>query len=222
MKLICITGIDGAGKTRLAHEVAAALRQQGMPATYVYGRLYPVISRLLMNLGRVVLLREHDPWQNYRAYTAGKKQTMRNPLVAWPYTIAVLLDYYVQIWCKLLPHLFSRQVIVLDRYVYDTVISDLTVHLNYSPAQTERAIEWGLRLLPVPALTILIDLPEEVAFSRKTDIPHIDYLKERSGWYRKLCDRPEVERFDGTGSARSLLVDAMSRITSQLNGDLSP
>jgi len=222
MNLVCITGIDGAGKTTLARNIAVTLRQQGRPAVYVYGRIYPIISRLLMALGRAILLRKDDPRQDYGAYTTSKKQTMCNPLLAWPYTAAVLFDYYIQVWFKLLRHLFSRRIVVLDRYIYDTVISDLTVHLNYSPAQTERAIERGLRLLPTPMLTVLIDLPEQVAFSRKTDVPHIDYLRERRGWYLRLVIRPEVERLDGAGSPESLLQTSLARIIGQLTGGSSP
>jgi thymidylate kinase len=222
MNLVCVTGIDGAGKTTLARNIAVALRKQGRPAVYVYGRIYPVISRLLMALGRITLLRRDDPRRDYGAYIADKKRTMCNPLLAWPYTAAVLLDYYIQIWFKLLRHRFSRRIVVSDRYIYDTVISDLTVHLNYSSAQTERAIERGLRLLPMPMLTILIDLPEEVAFSRKTDVPHIDYLRERRGWYLRLIARPEVDGFDGAGSPESLLQASLSRIIERLAGGSSP
>lgn len=222
MKLICVTGIDGAGKTTLACNMATALREQGRPAVYVYGRIYPLVSRLLMALGRITLLRQDDQWEDYRAYAASKKQAMRNPLLVWPYTAAILLDYYIQIWLKLLPHLLSRRIIVSDRYLYDTVISDLAVHLDYAPAQTERAIERGLKLLPTPTLAILIDLPEEIAFSRKTDIPHIDYLRERRHWYSRLRTRPEVERIDGTGSSESLLQESLSKALGHLGGESSP
>jgi dTMP kinase len=212
MKLICLTGIDGAGKTTLARNLVGALRSQGQSATYVYGRTYPVISRLLMALGRATLLRQHDQWQAYQSYNADKKQTMRNPLLAFVYTTAILVDYYAQIWLKLLPHLFSRRIVVLDRYVYDTVISDLTVHLNYSPAQTEQAIERGLRWLPTPMLTALIDLSEEVAFSRKDDVPHIEYLQERRSWYLQLESRPEVKKVNGENPQEAVLQTVLSQI----------
>ena len=221
MNLICVTGIDGAGKTTLARSIAAALRQAGWPAVYVYGRIYPALSRLLMALGRATLLRKDDQWRDYRAYSTSKKQAMRSPYLAWPYTLAILLDYYVQIWWKLLPHLFGRRIVVSDRYIYDTVISDLTAHLDYSPGQTERAIERGLKLLPTPLLTILVDIPEEIAISRKTDVPHIDYLKERRGSYLALDTRPEVERIDGTNPPESVLQASLSRIVNHLRGDAS-
>ena len=215
MKLVCIIGIDGTGKTTLASNAAAALRGQGQPAASIYGRTYPVISRALMALGRMTLLRKENQWRDYTGYTATKKRTMRNPLFAWIYTAAILLDYYVQIWLKLLPHLASRRIVVSDRYVYDTVISDLAVHLNYTAAHTERAIRWGLCFMPKPLLTILIDVPEEIAFSRKDDVVHIDYLKERRGWYLALRDRPEVVLFDGQASPETLVKSLVREISAR-------
>jgi thymidylate kinase len=97
------------------------------------------------------------------------------------------------------------------------VINELAVQLDYSPAQTERAIERGLRLLPGPMLTILLDLPEEVAFERKTDVPHVHYLRERRGRYLELAYRPEVECLDGGVSSTTLLDAVLQRIDRQEN-----
>jgi dTMP kinase len=212
MKLVCITGIDGTGKSTLAHNTVAELRRQGYEASYIYGRTYPVISRALMALGRLTMLRGKDQWRDYRVYSASKKRRMRSPLLAVIYTAAILADYYAQIWLKLLPHLFSRQVIVSDRYVYDTVISDLAVHLSYSAEQTARAIEDGLKLLPMPMLTVLLDVPEEVAFARKDDVPHIDYLRERRDWYLTLVARDEVKVLDGEADPIALAQALTSEI----------
>jgi thymidylate kinase len=197
MRLICITGIDGTGKTTLAKNVAGALQGRGERALYIYGRTYPLLSRLLMFLGRTLFLRKSSPWKDYGQYTAQKKNKMRNPLFVWVYTAAILLDYYVQIWLKLLPHLGRKRIVIADRYLYDTIISDLTVHLSYTQEQTARAIKRGLSFLPKPWLTFLVDVPEEVAFARKDDVPHIDYLRERRGWYLQLQQRPEVRLLDG-------------------------
>jgi thymidylate kinase len=215
MRLICITGIDGTGKTTLARNSAAALREQGTPAIYIYGRTYPLLSRGLMALGRATMLRKKDMWSDYRSYNSSKKQTMRNPLLAGAYTAAILLDYYVQIWLKLLPHAFTNGVVVSDRYLYDTVISDLAVHLNYSEERAMQAIERGMRFLPVPTRTILIDVPAEVAFARKDDVPHVDYLKERQRFYQALASRHEVTQFNGEQSPEALVQALLAQIAPQ-------
>lgn len=215
MRLVCITGIDGTGKSTLARNTVAALEASGRPAAYIYGRTYPVVSRGLMALGRLTLLRGRDQWRDYAGYTADKKRAMGNPLLRGIYTLAILADYYVQIWLKLLPHLPSRRVVVADRYLYDTVISDLAVHLGYSAERTAEAIALGMLLLPRPWLTILLDVPEEVAFARKDDVPHIDYLRERRGWYALLRGRPEVRQFDGEGAPETLARDLVAAVVGQ-------
>lgn len=206
MKLICITGIDGTGKSTLARNTVASLNEAGTPAKYIYGRTYPVLSRALMWLGRRAMLRksEKDVWADYVGYSATKKQTMRNPILKFAYTASILTDYYVQIWLKLLPYLFSSTVIISDRYVYDTVISDLAVHLNYTQDEALRAVARGLKFVPRPTRVVLIDVPEEVAFSRKDDVPHIAYLEERRAFYQLLVERPEVMRVDGEHSPTTM------------------
>lgn len=215
MKLVCITGIDGTGKSTLARNTVAALAGRGVPATYIYGRTYPVLSRALMAAGRLLMLRGKDQWRDYGTYHTSKKQTMRNPLLAGCYTATILIDYYIQIWLKLLPHLFSNRTVVSDRYVYDTVISDLAVHLNYSVEQATAVVERALRLVPLPALTVLITIPAEVAFARKDDVPHIDYLTERQQFYVALKDRPEVLPLDGEATPEALVAAVVREMTAR-------
>ncbi len=212
MKIICITGIDGAGKTTLAKTLAQTLQAQGHRSVYIYGRTYPVISRLLMTLGKRTLLNKHNEWKDYQSYHAEKKKTMKHPLLAWGYSSAIYTDYYLQIWSKLWPYSLGNTIVILDRYIYDTVISDLTVHLNYNESQTDKAIAGGLRYLPSPALTMLIDLPEDVAMKRKDDVPHLDYLRERRYWYKRLTLRPEVIKLDGELPREVLMTQVLQTV----------
>ena len=203
-EIICITGIDGAGKTTLARKLVASLQEKDLPGIYLYGRTYPILSRALMALGKGILLRDHDMWADYADYSQAKKNTMRNFLFKWVYTFAIIFDYFPQIWLKLLLHYSGQRIIVLDRYIYDTVICDLAIHLNYSLSQTLNVITWSFRFFPKPGKTYLIDLPEEVAFQRKDDVPHIDFLKELRGYYKNLLSLPEIELISGEASIEDL------------------
>ena len=217
MKIVCITGIDGAGKTTLAHELVSSLKMEGIPSIYLYGRIYPLVSRIFMALGRAVWLHGQDQWRNYESYSIKKNETMRNRLLKWTYTSAILVDFYPQIWLKLVLHYSKGKIIVLDRYIYDTVISDLSAHLNYSMHETDMAIRVGLQILPTPDMTFLVDLPEEVAYRRKNDVPHIDYLKERRKWYQQILSRPEVQKINGESPIEEIVEDMLESMNS-LNG----
>jgi len=217
MKIVCITGVDGAGKTTLAHELVFSLKTEGKSSIYLYGRIYPMVSRILMVLGRSIWLNGRDQWCNYESYSIKKNETMRNRLLKWMYTSAILVDFYPQIWLKLILHYYKGRIIVLDRYIYDTVISDLSAHLNYSMRETVKAIHLGLLILPTPDMTFLVDLPEEVAYSRKNDVPHIDYLKERRRSYQQIVSRPEVIKINGESPIEEIIEDMLESMNS-LNG----
>jgi thymidylate kinase len=220
MRIVCITGIDGAGKTTLALELVSALERQGQPSAYLYGRIYPLLSRLLMALGRFIWLHGEDQWLNYERYSNVKNKTMNNPLLRTAYACSIMVDFFPQIWLKLFAHYSKDRIIVLDRYIYDTVISDLSAHLDYSTCQTDNAIRLGLRILPTPDVTFLVDLPEEVAFRRKDDVPHIDYLKKRRGCYRNTVSRPEVKKINGELNIEEIVADMLEYVNA-LNGRMT-
>jgi dTMP kinase len=197
--------MDGAGKTTLAKSLAARLTANGIAAIYAYGRTYPVFSRALMVLGRATLLGKFNEKTQYASYNSKKKHTMRNPLLRFGYASAILLDYTLQIWFKLLIS-FQQDVVVLDRYVYDTIISDISAHFDLSHEQTAKWIRRMFWLAPIPQHTFVIDLPEEVAFARKMDVPDIVYLRDRRAYYRHLPESfPEIILLDGQQTPLMLL-----------------
>jgi len=101
----------------------------------------------------------------------------------------------------------------MDRYIYDTVINDLAVHLNYSEKEITDTILRSLFVLPVPIRTFLIDIPEEIAFARKNDIPHIDYLKERRPIYLTLKHLPNVVFLNGENSLETLEKEILTELS---------
>lgn len=197
MRIVCILGIDGSGKSTLARKLVAWLNDHGIAARYLYGRIVPTFSLLLMNLGRSLFLKHGDPWKNFDRYSANKRQVMRAPFVRGVYVISIFIDFYVQIWWKLLPHMLSERILVVDRYIFDTVVNDIAAHLEFSEAKTLRLVQAGLRFLPNPDLAILLDVEEEIAYSRKSDVPHINYLRERRHYYLTFRDLPRVFLVNG-------------------------
>ena len=74
-----------------------------------------------------------------------------------------------------------------DRYIHDTVITDISANLGYDSVQSNILIK-TLSLVPKPDLIFYIDIPEEIAYSRKDDVPHINYLQVRKKLYDDLGD----------------------------------
>jgi dTMP kinase len=211
-KLICFTGIDGSGKTTLSKYVAQGLRDGEGRAAYVYGRTVPAVSHLLMTAGRRVLLREHDMWRDYGGYTMEKKRALENSLLAQAYRFSVWIDYVPQALSKIRAPLLLGRTIVCDRYVFDTVINDLAVHLTYDAERIRRTLAASFQLLPEPDHAFLIDVPEKVALARKDDVPHIDYLRERRELYLLTAELYPMVKLDGTEALEALLDQVLRRI----------
>ena len=60
------------------------------------------------------------------------------------------------------------------------------------------------RWLPEPNLVFLADVPEEIAYQRKDDVPSIEYLKERRQRYLRIQKEYDMVRLDGCKSIAEL------------------
>ncbi len=169
------------------------------------------MSRLLMWLGRMAFLAKAEQSIDYLEYRTKAKQRLENPILCLPYVVAVSSDYLVEIWAKLIPSMFSGSVVILDRYVYDTVASDIAAHLSIDKDQFSYLIDLAFVFLPRPKRTYLLEVPETVSIARKSDIPDPEYLRERVPWYSLLKSYPEVRSLDGStpigANIRTILTD---------------
>jgi len=87
--------------------------------------------------------------------------------------------------------------IISDRYVYDTVINDVCIDLGLTTNEANSIIKYSWKFIPRPDITFFVKTPEDVAFSRKNDIPSISYLKKRNTYYNSL-QFSEMVILDGT------------------------
>ncbi len=224
-QLICFIGIDGAGKTTLAKRVDSAFKNQGLNSQYVYGRVTPFISRLLMGLGRVLLLRrkKDDLFSDYDAYTTQKQKILKNGYLSKIYMWSLLTDQIIQANMRLSLKLLSGKTLFCDRYVFDTVITDIVPNLQISPEDAMSLINKLLNIVPEPDLIFLIDLPSEIAYSRKNDVPHISYLSERRKLYCLLKERydDKIVVLDGSSTPSALFEGSFTFIQSFLEGKSS-
>jgi thymidylate kinase len=202
--LVCLVGIDGSGKTTLAKSLAAHMsHEKKKKFRYAYGKFNPFFLRPLIWLAQK-LLRKRKSVANYSEYAAAKKKAIRkNPLAIF-YQWLLWIDYILQIFITIRIPLFLGYSIFCDRYIYDTLITDLAVDFSYSEQGIKRTLKRIARFFPRPSLVFLIDIPEEIAYARKNDVPSLAYLQERRQIYLKL--RPEIRAIlvDGTAKTENL------------------
>lgn len=212
-KLLCITGIDGAGKTTTGKSVTSTLRAADIDAVYVYGKYRPVLFLPCLWLSRLVFLRGLDQSQEYERHRDTKQEmTKRHSMLATIYLLLLSVDYFIQIVVKLGPPLLQGKIVICDRYVFDTVIIDIATDFNYT---TQNAINLAYRFFtfcPVPDRTYLLDVPICVSMERKNDVPDPEYLRDRHDLFLAFSNEFDMVQIDGTNDVevvvRSILADA--------------
>jgi thymidylate kinase len=212
-KLICFSGIDGSGKSTLARELAQLMASKGIKAKYVYCRYIPVLLRPAMLIGEFVFLRKDDFCGNYADYSNCKRSASKgHPFLSNIYQIFLLFDYYLQIILKIRLPLFFGNTIICDRYIYDTIATDLSVDFNYTKEDLDKFINLYINIFPQPNLTFLVDVPEEVAFNRKDDVPSIDYLRDRRKIFLYIASKLRFQVLDGSKKIGDLLCEVEKTI----------
>ena len=109
----------------------------------------------------------------------------------------MLFDYYLQLLYKIEVPLLLNKNVVCDRYIYDTIITDIAIDMGYSEDEIFNLIERCLSILPTPDIVFLIDIPEEVAYNRKDDVPAIGYLRDRRKYYLSVADKFNMIKIEG-------------------------
>lgn len=201
---VCIIGVDGSGKSTLAHYLVKELEDSGFKATYVYGRFQPLLLKPAIAGARLLMLRSKGPWA--RPDTARKRKTalMKTPILSGLYNLAVYMDYWLRLTFKIRIPLLMGKVVVCDRYVHDTIVTDIGPERNYDTTQVIHSIGSWLRVVPKPGLTILLDVTEEVAFDRKDDVPSLDYLVPLRKMYLEVAKRYQIIVLNGSNSLNEL------------------
>jgi len=195
--LICFIGIDGSGKTTQAKVLCESLARTGIKTRYVWTRFEPKLIKPLVAMAKGLFFRGKDVFRDYADYVNTKRNLSKNTILLTTYQYLLLLDYSLQIFQKVKVPLMRGEVIVCDRYIHDTV-ADLAVDYGYSDEETQKTLRSYLRLFPNPDLVFLLDLPEELAYQRKSDVPSIDYLTQRRKIYLNMGKEYNAVALDAT------------------------
>lgn len=213
-KFICIIGIDGSGKTTQAKKLQMNLQEKGVRCKYVYGRIIPLFPRPFMYFGRKIFLKGSNIYTDFDNYSAKKKKIFNNRFLSKVYQNFILLDYLVQVFVKIKIPLLFGFTLVSDRYVYDTIITDLSVDLSYTDENIQKMLQTLFKVIPAPDVVFLIDVSEEIAFSRKDDVPDINYLRERRSIYLKVANWCNMIVIDGSRTLYEIESFILNRVLS--------
>jgi thymidylate kinase len=219
-KLIVRMGLDGSGKTTQAELVGGQLRARGVSAEVVWMRGESYLTLPLLKIGKAMLRAPKEAKRgegiraggDYEEYVRSKQSLFGNGLFRAVWRTLTVLDLYLSVRIAFSKLSRDTKVILLDRYVYDTLI-DIDSAFGAKGAELDRLLASPLvRWFPQPDKVILIEISPEEAIGRKDDIPSIEYLRERHGLYDRVAAALGAARVEGTKSIEEVNVEVTSEI----------
>ena len=167
-------------------------------------------------IGKRIFIKNADFFGEYVEYRQKKLNVLSaHSFLREIFKYTLLLDYFIQMGFKILSIFWSRpQFVIFDRYYYDTVILDLALDFQYSPDKIITITKIFAKIFGTPDFAFLVDVPEEVAYERKDDVPSLYYLKERRKLYKLTAKRISWMILDGTKSIEMLTMDVIRTILS--------
>jgi len=225
-------GLDGSGKSTQAQLLANWFREQGTPANVVWMRGESYVTRPLLKLAKTLLRApasqkrggaiagggpkagDSEARDAYAKYVTSKRSLFRSSLIRAVWRSLVLLDFFITLKVAFAHLARSVQVVILDRYVYDTLI-DIDSGFGSGGSEVRRLLASPLiRIFPRPDKIVLLEIDPAAAMRRKDDIPSMEYLEERYSLYRAVARETGASVVDATQSideTRSALIAEVKR-----------
>ncbi len=173
--LVALEGIDGCGKSTQARLLTAALVARGLAATTFRE---PGDTEYGRELRRIFVQgRDVSPHEEMRLF---------------------LEDRRIDVRCNIKPALAAGKVVIMDRYYLSSVVYQGT--LGVDPGEI---LEANLAIAPPPDITLLLDIPVDVARQRihaargtTNTFEGREYLDRVRTLYLDYCDGADVVRVD--------------------------
>lgn len=205
--LICFIGIDGSGKTTLCKSLTNELKNRGVPSRYVYGRFLPKITAPVFKVLSPFMIKKNTRIVTKNAQNSMKgNNILKNQIISYIYITGVLFDQILQILLKVcLPSLFKKEeIVVCDRWFFDTALLDIGVPCGYDNKRIIRFIQRFLPLFPKAHLVFLVVVPPKIAEKRKKDLWQVTELQKLQHSYLSIGKAFGAICIDGTKNLMEL------------------
>ncbi|AKB33063.1 hypothetical protein MSSIH_2373 [Methanosarcina siciliae HI350] len=182
---ICITGIDGVGKTTHVNLVLEHLREKSVKCQYKWLRFHHLFSLPLLAFCRVA----GYTCQSTLGYSqkCSYHEFYKSRLVSAVYPWILFFDTFLFTTIKVYIPMFFGTSIVCDRFVYDTLI-DLAVATKDHEIYKKPVGKLFLKLIPKNARFVMLDLDKSAIFSRRLELKDDLTFDERYTLYQNFVN----------------------------------
>lgn len=208
--IVALSGVDGSGKSSLSRALSEQLTRAGVPHGLVWTRpgMGPLWIGRLAAVGKRIVGQDSTP--GMRAAARGDASTLasRRGVVGWSWTMIVTISFLVNVRSQLRR---TRGVVIFDRHLLDALV---TLDFFYKGVDLRLARLIVRRGLPAAALTVYLDVPADIAVSRKPGDVVGDYAVEQqlAAYATELAQRSDVAIVDGRRPTKALVTEMLELV----------
>ncbi len=206
---ICITGIDGVGKTTHVNLIIEHLRRKGIKCQYKWLRFHHFFSFPLLAFCRVM---------GYtRVSTLGDSQKCsyhefyKSRFISSVYPWILFVDTFLFTTVKVYIPMFFGISIVCDRFIYDTLI-DLAVATKRTDIHKEFVGKLFLKLIPKNAHFVMLSLEKSIILLRRPELKNDLTFDERYALYEDLSSQFNIDVEENRGSMSQVNCSIINRL----------
>lgn len=197
---ICISGIDGVGKTTHVNLVLDYFRSQGIRCSYKWMRFHHLLSLPVLVYCRV---RGYTRRSSSGKYNFSYHEFWRSRFISLIYPWTLYIDTMIVAIFKIyLPILFGT-TIVCDRFVYDTLI-DLSLATRDKEIYNRIVGKLFLKLLPNDARIVVITLDKPTILFRRSELRFDDLFDERYSLYQAYTRQFSIACVENDGEVQKV------------------
>ena len=211
--VVAFAGLDGAGKSTQADLLADRQQRLGIAAERRWAG-FKTAKQLRARLPVLDRVRgESAPPRPYDRIMPAALQDSRLGRQAWVYAVVVV--NLIHLWGAVLRRRPGTSVLVFDRFTPDAAVK-LELHFQRTRGIDIRAQRWLFeRLTPHPEVAFWVDVPADVALSRRPE-EQPERLATMRAIYDQLASRYQLYRLDGTQAPKALARVALDRVWREL------
>lgn len=186
-KVIYIYGLDGSGKTTICRELEEIFRKKGVQTVYRWMRFNHYASRAINAIGRLTGLAYHKTYSD--GTRIGYHCYYKSSFLSTAYCLTTILDTFFSTILKIwIPLLFNRKIIILDRFICDTII-DLSIDTKNPNLMNQWKARVLKKFLPHKTISIYLDVDKTAIVSRRPDMQWDENFDTRLKLYKKMYER---------------------------------
>jgi dTMP kinase len=143
------------------------------------------------------------------------KYLLHNSVVFRLFAAGILFEQILRVLIKIcLPSILNKKVIICDRYLIDTIITDIGLKGDLSRNEIMFLLQRCLPIFPKADLIFLINVPPKIALQRKKDAYSIKTLEYLSNTYLYAGKKIGATIIDGTKDPSELISIILSKLRS--------